>query len=52
MVEETETKTPTDFVDTTETFPKEMRERIESVYREMWAEKMKWLEAKKKEEQP
>ena len=41
-----------EYLDTKETFPMEIREQIASEYRRMWAEKMKWLEEHKKEEQP
>lgn len=40
------------YLDDKETFPKEIREIIESEYRKMWAEKLKWYEDKKKEERP
>ena len=40
-----------EFLDSRETFPQEIREQIESEYRRMWAEKLKWLEEQKKEEQ-
>ena len=39
------------YLDTKETFPKEIRDKIESEYRRMWKEKLKWLEDKKREEQ-
>ena len=40
------------YLDDKETFSKEIRDIIESEYRKMWAEKLKWYEEKKKEERP
>lgn len=40
------------YLDEKETFPKEIRDVIESEYRRMWEEKLKWLEEHKNEERP
>ena len=40
------------YLDSKETFPEDIRATIESEYRRMWAEKLKWLEEHKEKERP
>ena len=39
------------YLDSKETFPAEMRDRIRSEYERMWTEKLEWLKTRKGEEQ-